>query len=105
MKNATKVRANVMFPVDVFERLRELVPAGERSAFVAEATVYKLKMLRQARAIQQAAGAWTDENHPDLMKGEDRGRWREEMDRADDERWKRLFGTPQGEPESGVPAG
>ncbi len=104
MVKAKKVRTNVMFPGEVLNQLRELVPARERSEFIAEATAYKLRMLRQERAIKQAIGAWKDEDHPDLMTDEDYQRWRLELWGGWTDRIERFWQESQAE-SSDVPAG
>jgi hypothetical protein len=40
-----------------------------------ETTNEALARLRRREAIRQSAGAWTDENHPDLVTDEDMGRY------------------------------
>lgn len=79
-----KERVNIIFPREVLEELRRLVPRRGRSELVVAATQEKLARLRQQEAVRRAAGAWKDEDHPDLITEEDmerylaeiRGRWR-----------------------------
>ena len=68
-------RISVIFPVRVLEDLRRLVPPKERSKFIAEATERELKRLRLEKALRESAGAWSDEDHPDLMTVEDVNRY------------------------------
>jgi len=68
-------RISVIFPVKVLEDLRRLVPPRERSKFIAEATETELKRLRLEKALRESAGAWSDEDHPDLMTVEDVNRY------------------------------
>ena len=68
-------RISVIFPVKVLEDLRRLVPPRERSRFIAKATEAELKHLRLEKAIRESAGAWSDEDHPDLMTVEDVNRY------------------------------
>ncbi|MBI2846018.1 MAG: hypothetical protein HYX86_05675 [Chloroflexi bacterium] len=83
-------RINVLLPKKVVEELRESVPEGERSRFISEATQKKLARLRLAKALKIGAGAWKDEDHPDLNTVEDIHRWLEELRRPGEERMSRL---------------
>jgi hypothetical protein len=45
---------------------------GERNKFMAEAARKELKRIQLLQAIQETAGAWKDEDHPELVeKGTD----------------------------------
>lgn len=57
-------RMNVVFPDDVAQQIRELVPEGHRTEFVVEATRRSLIRERQLRAIDSAVDAWTDSGAP-----------------------------------------
>jgi len=67
---ATK-RINVTFPVSLLEELRRYVPRRERNRFIVEATEKELKRRRWLEALRDSAGAWSDEDHLDLMTVED----------------------------------
>jgi len=69
---ATK-RINVTFPVSLL--LRRYVPRRERNRFIVEATEKELKRRRLLKALRDSAGAWSDEDHPDLMTVEDVNRY------------------------------
>ena len=79
-------RVNVVFPDDLLEELRRLIPARKRSELIVKATAEKLAIIRQQLALKRAAGAWTDENHPDLNTPEDLSRWRRSLWASWDER-------------------
>ena len=83
-------RFNVVFPDDLLEELRRLIPARKRSELIVEATAEKLAIIRQQQALKRAAGAWTDEDHPDLNTAEDLRRWRRSLWAGWDERIERL---------------
>jgi Arc/MetJ-type ribon-helix-helix transcriptional regulator len=57
-------RMNVVFPDDVAEQIRDLVPEGKRTEFVVAATRRSLLRERQLRAIDEAFGAWADSGGP-----------------------------------------
>lgn len=69
------VRINVLFPADVADDLRDLVPPRQRSRFIVEAVGGELRRLRQQRALEETAGAWRAGDHPDLADGPAIDRW------------------------------
>jgi hypothetical protein len=75
MTTETLKRINVTFPVSLLEELRRYVPRRERSKFIVEATEKELKRRRLLRALRDSAGAWSDEDHPDLMTVDDVNRY------------------------------
>ena len=58
-------RMNVAFADSLLEDFRLLVPARQRSQFIAEAVQTRLLQLKQERAAQAAAGAWSGEGRRD----------------------------------------
>ena len=72
---STQKRINVTFPESVLDLLESVVPARKRNAFIVEATEEALRKERQLTAIQESSGAWSDEDHPDLMTVEDIDRY------------------------------
>jgi len=72
-------RINVTFPTTLLEELRRYVPRRERNKFILEATERELEKIRALKAIQESAGAWSDEDHPDLMTVEDVNRYVREL--------------------------
>lgn len=85
-------KMTVSLPAALVERLRALVPPRKRSAFIAEALEEKLALAEQAQALEEAAGIWTDEHHPEMATGEDIDRWLAELRGNWEERWARLSG-------------
>ena len=69
-------RLNVILPRALVEELRDLVPARKRSQVIAEALAEKLGRLRQTKAVREAAGAWSDEEHPELTSYADYEAWK-----------------------------
>jgi hypothetical protein len=69
-KKATR-RINVTFPTDLLALLDSVVPPRERNRFIVEATERSLRRERLRNALEASAGAWSDEDHPDLMTAED----------------------------------
>jgi len=75
---AVKERMNLYITKSVMDELRRAIPARERTKFVEEVLARELRRRRLKAAIKKSAGAWTDENHPELMTFEDVNRWIEE---------------------------
>lgn len=72
-------KMTVIFPKPLLQRLRERVPPRQRSAFIVEAVEEKLALQEQFAAIEEAAGCWSDEDHPELRTDEDIDRWLTEL--------------------------
>ena len=66
-----KERINVTFPKSMLDSLEAVVPPRERNAFIVEATGEALQRKRLLKALSASSGAWSDEDHPDLMTVED----------------------------------
>jgi len=77
MKTAVveKERLNLYLPKDVVDDLRRYVPARERTRFVSETLARELRALKLKAAIEASAGAWRDEDHPELATPQDIDRW------------------------------
>ena len=83
-------RLNVLFPDDVAEQIRSLVPEGKRSEFVVEATRERLLRERQRRALLAAAGSWSDPSQARLDTEEGVRGYLEELREPDRQRAKYL---------------
>lgn len=70
-----KERMNLYLTKSVADELRRLVPPRERTRFVEEVLARELRRARLREVIEQSYGAWRDEDHPDMMTGEDIDRW------------------------------
>jgi hypothetical protein len=68
-------RINVTFPIFLLEELRRLIPRRERNRFIVETIEKELRKIQFRRALRESAGAWSDEDHPDLMTVEDVNRY------------------------------
>lgn len=79
-------RINVIFPEQLLAELDALVPSGKRSEVIVEATADFLARMKVLSALQESAGAWEDEAHPELSTSEDVNRWLEQL-RAS---WRRV---------------
>lgn len=56
----------VVFPDGLGAELKRVIPARQRSAFVAAAVADRLKRHRLDAFLARKEPAWSDRNHPDL---------------------------------------
>jgi len=75
---AVKERMNLYITKSVADELRRLIPARERTRFVEEVLARELRRARLKEVLTKTAGAWKDEDHPDILTFEDVNRWIEE---------------------------
>jgi len=71
-------RLNLYLTKPLMDDLRRIVPARERTRFVEEILARELRRRKLLDAIESSYGAWKDEDHPDMLTGEDIDRWIEE---------------------------
>ncbi len=64
----TKSKAHLVFPEDLLQVIDKLVGKRGRSKFVVEATRKELKRIQLQKALEKAAGAWKDEDYPEIKK-------------------------------------
>ena len=82
-----KERLNLYLPKALVEELRLYVPARARTQFVIDALSQELHRIRLKEALKASAGAWKDEDHPELATPEDIDRWIEEGRRTLTRNW------------------
>lgn len=61
-----KAKAHLVFPEELLESIDRLVGKRKRSKFVVEAARKELRRVQILQALEEAAGAWKDEDHPEL---------------------------------------
>jgi uncharacterized protein (UPF0305 family) len=61
-------KLSVTISKEFAEELRRYVPSRKRSQFIEQAALEKLRIIKQKKALDAAAGAWRDEDHPELVK-------------------------------------
>ena len=76
---AVKERMNLYITKSVADELRRLIPARERTHFVEEVLARELRRAHVREVLARTAGAWKDEDHPDLMTVDDINRWLDEQ--------------------------
>lgn len=62
-------RTHIVLAENLVKDIDRLVGARQRSSFLAEAAEKELMRLRQIEALKAAAGAWKDQDHPELKQG------------------------------------
>lgn len=62
-------RTHVVLEERLVRDIDRLVGPRRRSSFLTEAAEEKLMRYRQIAALKAAAGAWTDQDHPELQQG------------------------------------
>ena len=72
-------KITVMLPEALLSRLREHVPARQRSRFILEAIEERLALEEQIAALAETAGAWSDQNHPEMRTDEDIDHWLDDL--------------------------
>jgi hypothetical protein len=90
---------NLYITKSVMDDLRRAVPARERTRFVEEVLAREIRRRRLKAALKASAGAWKDEDHPDMMTGADIDRWIEEQRRLGSRDLSEEWGREEGQDE------
>lgn len=91
MPNSTPIaarRTHIVIPRKLVAEIDVLVGKRGRSAFLAGAAEKELMRLRQIKALEAAAGAWRDKDHPELKRGA--AKWVKKLRREYDQRFEKL---------------
>ena len=70
-----KERMNLYITQSLMDELRKAVPARERTRFVEDILARELRRRKLKAALKASAGAWKDEDHPDMKTGKDIDCW------------------------------
>ena len=62
-------RAHVFLPAGLLTDIDQLFGRGKRSAFLTEVVEREVRKQKLLRALDDAAGCWKTEDHPELEKG------------------------------------
>lgn len=68
-------KITVTLPRELIERMDDRVPSRQRSRFIANAIESQLAIEEQMAAVEETAGIWTEEKHPELKTEEDIDAW------------------------------
>jgi hypothetical protein len=94
-KNGAK-KVTITLPKLVLQRLNEVVPARQRSRFISEVLAERLALEEQVLALEESAGAWTEESHPEMQDGAAIDRWLTRL--------RQSWTTPKGAADDSLPA-
>ena len=81
-------RTHVVLEEKLVKDIDRLVGPRQRSSFLTEAAQEKLLRFRQIAALKAAAGAWKDEDHPELKQGS--AKWVRKMRQESERRLKKV---------------
>lgn len=81
-------KVNVTLPQETMEKLRRLIPSGERSHVIAQATAQYLEQLTQKNMLRQVTGLW--KHRTELRTQDDVNRWLKRVRGSTHHRLKRL---------------
>jgi len=81
-------RAHVILPIDLVADIDKLVGKRGRSAFLTEVARDEILRRKQRNALRKAAGAWKDEDHPELKQGSTA--WVQRMRTESEERFQQI---------------
>lgn len=62
-------RTHIVIPNQLVSQIDEVVGKRGRSGFLVQAAEKELQRLRQIKALEMAAGSWSDKDHPELKEG------------------------------------
>ena len=79
LPNDETQKVTITLPKRVLQRMDALVPARQRSRFIAEVLSERLALEEQLLALDESAGAWPDEKYPDMQGDEGVERWLAEL--------------------------
>jgi Arc/MetJ-type ribon-helix-helix transcriptional regulator len=81
-------RTHIVISEQLATQIDTLVGKRGRSNFLTQAAEKELLRLRQIKALQAAAGAWKDKDHPELKQGA--AKWVKKLRRDFDRRLDRV---------------
>jgi metal-responsive CopG/Arc/MetJ family transcriptional regulator len=81
-------RTHIVIPRQLVAETDTLVGKRSRSAFLTQAAEKELLRLRQIKALEGAAGAWADEDHPELKQGA--AKWVKKLRREYEQRFAKV---------------
>ena len=83
---------NLYLTKPLMDDLRATIPPRERTRFVEEVLARELRRRKLKAALKASAGAWKDEDHPDMLTGADIDRWIEEQRKLGTRDWSEEWG-------------
>jgi len=86
-----KKTTHFIFPRELLLEIDKAVGKRKRSAFVIDAAREKLSKKKFDWILQDAAGAWSDKNHPELKTKKDVAEYIRDFRKLSDNRLKNLY--------------
>jgi len=83
-------RAHVFIPEKLLAEIDKLVGKGKRSSLITEILDHEIRRRRLMQILDDAAGCWKDEDHPELKDGA--YAWVRQMRDEDDRRSREKLG-------------
>ena len=80
-------RTHVVLSEQLVKDIDRLVGSRQRSSFLTQAAQRELMRLRQIKALDEAAGAWKDMDHPELKHGA--AKWVKQLRHESEGRFKK----------------
>lgn len=80
-------RTHIVIPEPLVSEIDRLVGKRGRSEFLTQAAEKELRRLQQIKALEGAAGAWKDKDHPELRSGA--AQWVRELRKEGDRRLRK----------------
>lgn len=81
-------RTHVVLSDQLVKDIDTLVGSRQRSVFITQAAEKELMRRRQIQALKAAAGAWKDEDHPELKQGS--AKWVNNLRQENERRFKKV---------------
>ena len=81
--------AHVIIPLSVLKEIDHVAGKRMRSRFLTDAAKEHLKRLKLERALDNAAGAWRDQDHPEFAKG-GTAPWVADKRKEDEQRFRKI---------------
>jgi hypothetical protein len=81
-------RTLVPIPPKVAAQIDKIAGHGHRTEFIVDVLEREIRRREQLAAIQEAAGSWKDQDHPELANGSEA--WVRQMRRESEGRFQRL---------------
>ncbi|HRQ41716.1 MAG TPA: hypothetical protein PLD25_27665 [Chloroflexota bacterium] len=72
---AVQRKVTVTIPAELLAQLDARIPSRQRSSFITTAIKTQLALVEQQAVLEEAAGAWTENNHPDMVSETDIDHW------------------------------
>lgn len=81
-------RTLVPIPPTVAAQIDMIAGKGHRTEFIVDVLEREIRRREQLEALQEAAGSWKDEDHPELANGSEA--WITQMRKESKDRFQRL---------------